>query len=301
MNIETCFMAISQRYVAVFEKIDDDYLRERVSDIRDVTRRLLANLLGRTAAKLGDLVTDRIIIANDISPSDTAGIDSSSALAIVTEEGSRTSHAVIVARSMRIPAVVGIGKLTETVESDDMFIVDGYDGIVIVTEVGAADADVDHIGDRLAAVTPPGAAAYPLAELTHLREHGVDRKHGVLTIDPHRPVRPVAERDVENRAALGAIDPVAGEHAIPPALEVGLPGEVPQQAQRLRGDPVFRVVEQQVALAQREAREAPGIVREQIAQMDRGHRLGMTLEHLPRGRAGQSRHGRSPTLLGRAA
>jgi phosphoenolpyruvate-protein phosphotransferase (PTS system enzyme I) len=132
MNIETCFMGVSHRYVEVFEKIDDDYLRERVSDIRDVTRRLLANLLGRKAAKLGELVTDRIVIANDISPSDAAGIDRSSALGIVTEAGSRTSHAVIVARSMRIPAVVGIGRLTETVDSDDMFIVDGYDGIVIV-------------------------------------------------------------------------------------------------------------------------------------------------------------------------
>ncbi|HUG11543.1 MAG TPA: phosphoenolpyruvate--protein phosphotransferase [Opitutaceae bacterium] len=132
MNIETCFMSISQRYVAVFEKIDDDYLRERVSDIRDVARRLLANLLGRTAAKLGELITDRIVISNDISPSDAASIDRSSALGIVTEAGSRTSHAVIVARSMRIPAVVGIGALTDTVESDDMFIVDGYDGVVIV-------------------------------------------------------------------------------------------------------------------------------------------------------------------------
>jgi len=131
-NIETCFQRVSSRYVQAFSEIDDDYLRERVSDIRDVARRLLANLLGRKAAKLGELVNERIIIANDITPSDAAGIDRSSALGIVTEAGSRTSHAVIVARSMRIPAVVGIGSLTETVDSDDMFIVDGYDGIVIV-------------------------------------------------------------------------------------------------------------------------------------------------------------------------
>ena len=132
MNVETCFTRVSQRYVDVFEKIDDDYLRERVADIRDVTRRLLANLLGRKAARLGELATNRIVIANDISPSDSATIDRSSALAIVTEAGSRTSHAVIVARSMRIPAVVGIGQLTEEVDNDDWFIVDGYDGIVIV-------------------------------------------------------------------------------------------------------------------------------------------------------------------------
>lgn len=132
MNVETCFTQVAQRYVAVFEKIDDDYLRERVSDIRDVARRLLDNLLGRTAAKLGGLVTDRIIIANDISPSDAASIDRSSALGIVTEAGSRTSHAVIVARSMRIPAVVGLGNLTEEVANEDWLIVDGYDGVVII-------------------------------------------------------------------------------------------------------------------------------------------------------------------------
>lgn len=132
LNIETCFNAVAQRYIAAFAEIDDEYLRERAADIKDVTRRVLHTLLGQTAMNLSELVEKRIIVAHDISPSEAAGIDRSSALGIVTEAGSRTSHAVIVARSMKIPSVVGAQKLTEAVEDGDWAIVDGYDGVVIL-------------------------------------------------------------------------------------------------------------------------------------------------------------------------
>ena len=132
LNIETCFNAVAQRYIAAFAEIDDEYLRERAADIKDVTRRVLHTLLGQTAMNLSELVEKRIIVAHDISPSEAAGIDRSSALGIVTEGGSRTSHAVIVARSMKIPSVVGAQKLTKLVEDGDWVIVDGYEGVVII-------------------------------------------------------------------------------------------------------------------------------------------------------------------------
>ncbi len=132
LNIETCFNTVAQRYIAAFAEIDDEYLRERAADIKDVTKRLLHVLLGQTAANLTGLVEQRIIVAHDISPSEAAGIDRSSALGIVTDIGSRTSHAVIVARSMKIPAVVGARDLTTKVQSGDRLIVDGYEGVVIV-------------------------------------------------------------------------------------------------------------------------------------------------------------------------
>ena len=131
-NIETCFDKVSQRYIKAFAEIDDEYLRERACDIRDVAQRVLQNLLGQSSQNLGQLVEKRVVVANDVSPSDAAGIDSSQALAIVTDSGSKTSHAVIVARSMKVPAVVGLRDLTKQVQSGDWLLVDGYEGVVII-------------------------------------------------------------------------------------------------------------------------------------------------------------------------
>lgn len=131
-NIESCFDKVARRYIKAFDEIDDEYLRERAGDVRDVAQRVLNNLLGQSAHSLSELIDKRIIVANDVSPSDAAGIDRSQALGIVTDSGSRTSHAVIVARSMKIPAVVGARELTRRVKNGDWMIVDGYEGAVIV-------------------------------------------------------------------------------------------------------------------------------------------------------------------------
>jgi len=131
-NIETCFNQISARYIQAFSEIDDEYLRERAGDIRDVAQRVLQNLLGQAENSLGRLAEQRIIVANDISPSDSANIDRAAALGLVTDSGSRTSHAVIMARSMKVPAVVGVRDLTTRVKNGDWAIVDGYDGVVIL-------------------------------------------------------------------------------------------------------------------------------------------------------------------------
>lgn len=131
-NIEICFNKVSQRYIKAFSEIDDEYLRERSGDIRDVAQRVLQNLLGHSTQSLSQLVEKRVVIANDISPSDAAGIDSSQALGIVTDTGSKTSHAVIVARSMKVPAVVGVRDLTTLVQPGDWVLVDGYEGVVIL-------------------------------------------------------------------------------------------------------------------------------------------------------------------------
>jgi phosphotransferase system enzyme I (PtsI) len=131
-NIETCFDTVSKKYIQAFSEIDDEYLRERAGDIRDVAQRVLQNLLGQAESSLSHLVNRRIVVANDLSPSDSAGIDRGSGLAIVTDSGSKTSHAVIVARSMKVPAVVGVRDLTKRVKTGDWALVDGYDGIVIL-------------------------------------------------------------------------------------------------------------------------------------------------------------------------
>jgi len=131
-NVETCFDMVSKKYIQAFSEIDDEYLRERAGDIKDVAQRVLQNLLGQAKSSLSRLVERRIVVANDLSPSDSAGIDKGSGLAIVTDTGSKTSHAVIVARSMQVPAVVGVRDLTKRVKTGDWALVDGYDGIVIL-------------------------------------------------------------------------------------------------------------------------------------------------------------------------
>jgi phosphotransferase system enzyme I (PtsI) len=133
LNIETCFNTIADRYIQAFAEIDDEYLRERAADIKDVAKRVLRNLLGQTAGSLTELIDKRIIVAHDLLPSEAAGLDRSAAVGLVTDAGSRTSHAVIVARSMRIPAVVGLSDLTTKVKNGDWVLVDGYDGVVIVS------------------------------------------------------------------------------------------------------------------------------------------------------------------------
>jgi phosphoenolpyruvate-protein phosphotransferase (PTS system enzyme I) len=131
-NIETCFHKVSSRYVQAFSEIDDEYLRERAGDLRDVAQRVLHNLLGQAENSLNRLADQRIVVASDITPSESATLDRSAALALVMDSGSRTSHAVIVARSMKIPSVVGVRNLTKRVSNGDWAIVDGYDGLVIL-------------------------------------------------------------------------------------------------------------------------------------------------------------------------
>ncbi len=131
-NIERCFHRVAQRYISAFENIEDEYLRERAGDIRDVAQRLLQNLLGQSAQSLGELAHGRVVVARDLTPSEAAGLDRSAALAFVTDTGSKTSHAVIVARSMRVPAIVGARDLTGRVRNGDWVLVDGYEGRVIL-------------------------------------------------------------------------------------------------------------------------------------------------------------------------
>ncbi len=134
-NIEHCFATVAQKYIAFFDSMEDEYLRERVADIRDVSKRVLTNLLGETS--LGSMGTDalsepHVLVSNSINVSDVAQIRRDRILGFVSESGGRTSHAVIMARSMKVPAVVGLENASEIIEIADTVIVDGYDGLIIV-------------------------------------------------------------------------------------------------------------------------------------------------------------------------
>jgi len=131
-NIESCYNTIAQRYISFFRSMEDDYLKERVTDIQDVSRRLLQNLIGMKQSNLGELAAHSIIVSQNITPSDTADIDPSKLLGFITDVGGQTSHAVIMARSMRIPAVVGLHDATQQIQTGDEILVDGYDGVVVI-------------------------------------------------------------------------------------------------------------------------------------------------------------------------
>lgn len=131
-NIEYCFHSVSKRYLEAFKHIDDEYIKERVTDIRDVTKRLLNNLLGHCSSTIGQLTRERILVSEDLSPSDTAALDRKKVLGILMDSGSRTSHAVIMARTLQVPSVVGLHDISKQVENEDTLLIDGYDGVVII-------------------------------------------------------------------------------------------------------------------------------------------------------------------------
>ncbi|NBD37981.1 MAG: phosphoenolpyruvate--protein phosphotransferase [Verrucomicrobia bacterium] len=132
-NVEHCFHEVASRYMEAFAQIDDEYIKERVSDIRDVSKRLICNLLGKdhgSARREG--LGKHILISRDLSPSETALLEVRDVLAIVTEEGSRTSHSVIMARSLNIPCVVGLHGLLNEADFGNELLVDGFKGEVIL-------------------------------------------------------------------------------------------------------------------------------------------------------------------------
>jgi phosphoenolpyruvate-protein phosphotransferase (PTS system enzyme I) len=133
INAEYAFQAVAQRYIAALAKVDDEYLRERASDMRDVTARMLNNLLGREEeVDLRHLKEPCIVIAHDLTPSKTALLDRERVVGFATDIGSKTSHTAIMARSLRIPAVVGLQNTSEIVTTGQFALLDGYNGVIIV-------------------------------------------------------------------------------------------------------------------------------------------------------------------------
>ncbi|MED1800450.1 phosphoenolpyruvate--protein phosphotransferase [Brevibacillus porteri] len=131
-NAESALNDIAQAFIVLFEQMDNEYMRERAADIRDVTKRVLSYLLGVPFAGLGELTEEVIIVADDLTPSDTAQLDRRYVKGFVTDIGGRTSHSAIMARSLEIPAVVGTQGITRAVQPATLVILDGHEGIAII-------------------------------------------------------------------------------------------------------------------------------------------------------------------------
>jgi phosphotransferase system enzyme I (PtsI) len=133
VNAEHAFHVVAERYAGMLSAIEDEYLRERATDMRDVTMRVLNNLLGvEEDADLRHLKEPCIIISHDLTPSNTAQLDKRNVLGFATDVGSKTSHTAIMARSLRIPAVVGLKDASAQLVNGQQALLDGLNGVLIV-------------------------------------------------------------------------------------------------------------------------------------------------------------------------
>ncbi|MEA0565200.1 phosphoenolpyruvate--protein phosphotransferase [Lysinibacillus irui] len=144
VNAEYALHDVSTMFVTLFESMDDEYMSARASDIKDVTNRILAHLLGVHIPNPSHINEQVIIVANDLTPSETAQLDRNFVLGFITDIGGRTSHSAIMARSLEIPAVVGAGTATSTIQDGDLLIVDGLSGQVIVNPTADVMAEYEE-------------------------------------------------------------------------------------------------------------------------------------------------------------
>ena len=132
VNASYAFDEVSNMFIMMFESMDNEYFRERAADIKDIKKRILAHLLGVKVNDPSTIDEQVVIIAEDLTPSDTAQLDRNFVKGFATNIGGRTSHSAIMARSLEIPAVVGTKTVLEDVKDGDMIILDGLEGNVIV-------------------------------------------------------------------------------------------------------------------------------------------------------------------------
>ena len=159
VNVEFAFHEVSEKYVQALDAVEDEFLRERAADIRDVTARVLANLTGRTEQDLSHLTEPFILVRHDLSPSQTAQLNRDLVQGFATDVGGKTSHTAIMAGSLRIPAVVGLKNACENLATGDYVLLDGFNGVVVVNptdqtlfEYGQLEKEQEDIQAKLSEI-----------------------------------------------------------------------------------------------------------------------------------------------------
>jgi phosphotransferase system enzyme I (PtsI) len=191
-NIEHVYQQVANGYARTLSEIDDPYLRERALDIHDVTRRVLRNLLGKSPRTLATAEHPHLLVAADLTPSDTAQMNRALVLGFATDAGSRTSHTAIMARSLDLPAVVGLHDATGQIATGDPILIDGYSGLVFIRPSERTLYEYGEIENRKTRVEE---------QLTHLRDTAAntrDGRHIVLSANIELP------EDVGNVVSSGA-------------------------------------------------------------------------------------------------
>ena len=151
VNAEAALTEVTNMFIAIFEGMDDNpYMQERAADIRDVTKRVLANLLGKKLPNPATIDEESIIVAHDLTPSDTAQLNKKFVKAFVTDIGGRTSHSAIMARTLEIAAVLGTNNITELVKDGDILAVSGITGEVVINPTEEQIAEFKAAGEAYA-------------------------------------------------------------------------------------------------------------------------------------------------------
>src|SRR6184192_4347957 len=192
-NVEWVFQEVASNYAETLSKIDDPYLRERAVDMQDVTRRIVRNLQGKGPKPMFSAAEPHILVAHNLTPSDTATMNRQLVLGIATDLGSRTSHTAIIARSLNIPAVVGLHDVTEKLESGQHVLLDGYTGVLIVDPTPETRSYYGEIKVRKDQVTKE------LRQLREIPSTTSDGRHIVLSANIELPgdVEAVSENGAE--------------------------------------------------------------------------------------------------------
>ena len=192
VNAAVAANVVIDQQVAILSEIDDEYLKERAGDIRDIGNRLIKNILGMHIVDLGEINEEAILVAYDLTPSETAQLNLDKVLGFVTDIGGRTSHTSIMARSLELPAIVGTNNVTELVNTGDFLILDALNNVVYVNP---SQEDIQRLK------TLQAKLADEKAELAKLKDLPA------LTLDGHR-VDVVANigtiRDIEGAERNGA-------------------------------------------------------------------------------------------------
>jgi phosphotransferase system enzyme I (PtsI) len=141
VNAEWALAEVQEELQARFASFDDEYLRERVADVKDVAERVLVHLQGVAHHDLSEIAHDVVIIADDLTPSDTVHFNRRPIVGFATEAGGRTSHTSIIAKSLFMPAVIGVPRLTKIVDNDELVIIDGYEGTIVINPTPALVAE----------------------------------------------------------------------------------------------------------------------------------------------------------------
>ncbi len=171
VNVEPVLQSVANRYADMLSKMEDSYLSERAADIRDVTKRIMANLAGETLDRMAQITDPCIAVAHDLSPSDTASIDKKLVHGFITDLGSATSHTAIMAKALEVPAVVGLHNITTAVSSSDTVLIDGVRGLVYVNPTAERLAEYKKRAEEQELI---------LNELDTLRDKPPETKDGYL-------------------------------------------------------------------------------------------------------------------------
>ena len=180
-NVESVLRVVADRYAQALLRVEDDYLRERAVDVRDVTRRILRNLSGGTSTSLARLQQPCIVVAHDLAPSEAAVINKEKVIAFATDLGSPTSHTAIMARALGIPAIVGLRDISVRVSTGDQVLLDGSKGVFIIRPT---HEDLEQYGKVEASRR---TIQHNLAQLRHVPAETLDGYHVQLSANIELP------------------------------------------------------------------------------------------------------------------